>query len=93
MPWAVACSGAGPQLVRGLCDPEVGDLHSTVCGDQEILRLEVAVHDVALLGECEPREHRLEHTADLGEGHSPDVRAQRAVLDVLHRDVRRAAVS
>ena len=37
-------------------------------------------------------EQALEHAADLRQRHPPDVRAQRAALDVLHRDVRRAVV-
>ena len=44
------------------------------------------------LGVGEPGEQALEHAADLRERQLPHVRAQRAALDVLHRDVRRAVV-
>ena len=40
----------------------------------------------------EAGEHALEHAGDLRQRHPPDVRPQRAALDVLHRDVRRAVV-
>ena len=40
----------------------------------------------------EAGEQALEHAADLRQVHPADVRAQRAALDVLHRDVRRAVV-
>ena len=48
--------------------------------------------DPVLLGVREPGEQPLEHAADLRQRHVPDVRPQRAALDVLHRDVRRAVV-
>ena len=50
------------------------------------------MHDPVLLGEREPGQQALEHPADLRERHLTDERPQRAALDVLHRDVRRAGV-
>ncbi len=73
-------------------DPEVGDLDAAVRADHQVLRLEVAVHDAVLLRRAEPGQQALEHAADLRERHPPDVRAQRAALDVLHRDVGRPVV-
>ena len=84
--------GARLHLRRRLGDAEVGDLHAPVRGDHQVLGLEVAVDDAVLLRVGEPGEQALEHAADLRQGHLADVRAQRAALDVLHRDVRRAVV-
>jgi len=50
------------------------------------------VHDAVRLRVGQPGEQALEHAADLRQRELADVRAQRAALDVLHRDVRRAVV-
>jgi hypothetical protein len=83
---------AGLHLRRRLGDAEVGDLHAPVGRDHQVLGLKVAVDDAVLLAVGEPRQQALEHPADLRHRHLADVRAQRAALDVLHRDVRRALV-
>ena len=61
-------------------------------GDHHVLGLHVAVHDPAARRVLEPRQQPLEDAADLREGQLPDERAQRAALEVLHRDVGRALV-
>ena len=83
---------AGLHLGGRLGDAEVGDLHAPVGRDHEVLGLEVAVDDAVRLRVGEPGEQAFEHAADLRQRHPADVRAQRAALDVLHRDVRRAVV-
>ena len=61
--------GARARLLRRLRDPEVGDLDRAVLGHHQVLGLEVAVHDRALLGRAEAGEHALEHAADLRQAH------------------------
>ena len=50
------------------------------------------MHDAVRFRVRQPGQQALEHAADLRHVHPPDVRAQRAALDVLHRDVGRAVV-
>ena len=87
--------GRGLELLRRrpvqrLGDPEVGDLDVPLLGDQEVLRLEVAVHDVLLLGGGEAGEEVVQDHDHLLGPQLAHVRAQRAAAQVLHRDVRRA---
>ena len=83
---------ARARLLRRLGDPEVGDLDAAVVGHHQVLGLEVAVDDRALLGRAEPGEDAVEHAADLRRRHRADVRPQRPALHPLHRDVRGALV-
>jgi hypothetical protein len=97
------CRGADDLARRGaevghadlpdrLGDPEVGDLCVAVRRDEHVLGLEIAVHD-ALRGRLgQTAEDAVEHARDLGEREPPDERAQRAALEVLHRDERHALV-
>jgi hypothetical protein len=64
-------------------DERVPSPHST---------LAVAMDDSARLGVLEPCEQAFEHARDLRKGQGAHVRAERAALDVFHRDVRGALV-
>ena len=79
--------GAGGRLAVRPGDAEVGDLHPAVHGHQEVLGLEVAVHDPVPLAVRQPRQDALEHSGDLRHREAADVLAQRAVGEVLHGDV------
>ncbi len=83
-------AGLGHLRVVGLGDAEVGDLHRAGGVDQDVLRLDVAVHDVRAVGhlhrgkQLEGYAHRLARgVATL----AADVVLERLALDVLHDDV------
>ncbi|MDA0160546.1 hypothetical protein OM076_09745 [Solirubrobacter ginsenosidimutans] len=75
-----------------LGDPEVRDLDAAVGGDEQVLRLEIAMHDAGVVGVREPGQYRLQHAGDLRDRGQPDVAPQRPALEVLHCDVGRAVV-
>ncbi len=69
-------------------DAEVGDLHLTVGADEDVGRLDVAVHHAAAVGEAErggdlAGDLRGLHRADVAVG--PQDVGERAALHVLHR--------
>ena len=67
--------------------PEVGDLHHAVVGEQDVLRLDVAVHEPGAVRRGQRAQHRLHDRDGLG-GAEPAAFAQqvaqRAALDELH---------
>ncbi len=68
-------------------EPEIGDHHATVVGDQHVVGLEVAMHQPGCMSGREPGAgllHRRHHLAPAGRALEP--RAQRASLDELHRE-------
>ena len=68
---------------------EVGDLDPVVVGEQDVLGLDVAVHQAGLVGGAERGEHRLEHLERLARAEvalGPDQVAQGAPADELHRE-------
>ena len=79
----------GDDLLVGLGDPEVRDLHAAVRGHEQVLGLDVAVDDPLGLRVRERGEQAVEHAHHLRQGQRADERPQRAALEVLHRDVRR----
>jgi hypothetical protein len=76
----------------GARDSEVGDLHPSVKRHQQVLRLEVAMHDPVRLAMGEPGQNPLQNAGDLSRREPADVLAQRPVGQVLHRDVGHRAV-
>ena len=82
--------GRQPLLVERAGDPEVGDLGRALHVDEDVLRLDVAVHDVARV-RCAERPRDLDRVGDgLGDGQpaeAPDAVLERLALDVLEDDV------
>ena len=78
-------TGGGDLGLRECADePEVGDLDLAAVGDQNVLRLHVAVHQPLVVCHREAAEHRAEHRGDR-------VRRHRAALD--KQFTQRAAVN
>jgi hypothetical protein len=82
-------------LVQGAGDPEVRDLRASLGVDEDVLRLHVAMDDVALVRRAE-RTRDLDGVGDgLADGQAPaslDALLERLALDVLEDDVRAAVV-
>ena len=82
--------GRQPVLVERAGDPEVRDLRRALDVDEDVLRLDVAVHDVARM-RCIERPRDLDGVGDgLRHGQpaeAPDARLERLALDVLEDDV------
>ncbi len=70
---ALAAALLGP--LDGPGQTEVGDLHPAVVGDQDVLRLDVAVHVAGAVGRGQRRQHRFQDRQGLCGGQRP-VRAQ-----------------
>jgi hypothetical protein len=51
--------------VDRLGDPEVGDPHASVAPQQQVLGLEIAVHDPRRVGLSQACQHHLQHAAHL----------------------------
>ena len=97
---AEAIAGPGqrraPRSIESPRDAEIGDLHASVRAHQDVLGLDVAMHEALLVRIAEPREHALEHAEQLREAQLLrrllEPRAQRPTLEELHDDVRQAVV-
>ncbi len=80
---------------RGAGQAEVGDLDPAVVGEDDVLGLDVAVHDAGRVCRRERVEHRLEDVERLARGQDAALAehlAQRAALQVLHREEEQAVV-
>jgi len=91
-------AGAGPrrqllvELGRELGDPEVEDLGVAFEGDEDVVGLEVAMHDADRVRRGERREHLAHDLDQAAERHRARLRdrGERLALDVLHHDERPA---
>jgi hypothetical protein len=65
----------------------LGHHRARLAGEEDVVGLEVAVDDAALVGDRERRAHREGDVDDLGHGHRPalDPRAQRLAVEKLQR--------
>jgi hypothetical protein len=85
---AAGCGVAGVPADR-TGQPEVRDLDPVVVGEQDVLGLDVAVHDPGLMGGAQGRQHRLHHLEGLPRAEVAaltDQVAQRTAADELHRE-------
>ena len=76
-------------------ESEVAELDSAVVGEQDVLGLDVAVHDARLVGGCQPREHGVHDVDRLLGGEALVVLqqvAQRDARQVFHDQVRHVGV-
>jgi hypothetical protein len=85
--------GLGQAALDGPGEPEVGHLDPAVPPEQDVLRLDVAVHQPGLVRGGQRPQHRLEQVQRLPGRQRPvvDDVAQGAPLDVLHHQVGGAA--
>ena len=69
-------------------EPEVSDLDPTICGDQQVLRLDVAVHQPRDVGRVQPGRRRVEQRRDRASvGTALEPLGQRSTVDQLHGQV------
>ncbi len=80
--------------VQRACDAEVGDLHLTVARDEDVRRLDVAVHHAARVcrRQCErDRDRRVDGAVGTDAALGAEHVGEAAAVDVLHDDVVRAS--